>query len=155
MCTFSDPISSFQSTLHLICFDTALCEESHFSVMTLFDLPSLWKVSMIVFWTTASQQYFPLLWFQITRDTRNLYCMDGNLLKFKYKYSNILRYWIFYFHELEGLIIQIKTKKLLKCFTLHVLNLKYMKVSLFEISYKKKRTFSRYSIFFSIVYLKE
>ncbi len=25
-----------------------------------------------------------------------------------------------------------------KCFTLHVMNLKYMKVSLFEISYKKK-----------------
>ncbi len=29
-------------------------------------------------------------------------------------------------------------KKLLKCFTLHVMNIEYMKVSLFEISYKKK-----------------
>ncbi len=27
LCTFSYPISSFQSTLHLICFDTALCEQ--------------------------------------------------------------------------------------------------------------------------------
>ncbi len=38
----------------------------------------------------------------------------------------------------ETLIIKIKTKKLLKCFTLHAMNLKYMKVSLFEITYKKK-----------------
>ncbi len=29
-----------------------------------------------------------------------LYCMDGHLLKLKCKYSNILRYWIFDFHEL-------------------------------------------------------
>ncbi len=47
-----------------------------------------------------SQQCFPLLWFQRTRDTHNLYCMDAHLLKLKCKYSNILRYWIFYFHEL-------------------------------------------------------
>ncbi len=40
---------------------------------------------------------------------------------------------------------KIKTKKLLKCFTLHAMNLKYMKVSLFEITYKKKWTFSRHS----------
>ncbi len=38
--------------------------------------------------------------------------------------------------------------KPLKCFTLHVMNIKYMKVSLFEISYKKKFTFSPYSVFF-------
>ncbi len=40
LCTFSFSISSFQSTLHLICFDTALCEQSHLSVMTLCDLLS-------------------------------------------------------------------------------------------------------------------
>ncbi len=40
----------------------------------------------------------------------------------------------------------MKTKQLLKWFTLHVMNLKYMKVSLFEISYKKKNTF--FTIFF-------
>ncbi len=33
----------------------------------------------------------------------------------------------------------------MKCFTLHVMNIKYMKVWLFEISYKKKITFSRHS----------
>ncbi len=48
------------------------------------------------------------------------------------KYSNILRYWIFDFHNLYALIIKIKTKKLLKCFTLHVMNLEYMKVQFFE-----------------------
>ncbi len=37
----SYPNSSFQSTLHLICFDTALCKQPHLSVMTLCDLPSL------------------------------------------------------------------------------------------------------------------
>ncbi len=40
-----------------------------------------------------TQQSSPLLWFQRTRDTRNLYCRDGHLLKLKCKYSNILRYW--------------------------------------------------------------
>ncbi len=41
VCTFSYPISSFQSTLHLICFDTALIEQPPLLVMTLCDLPSL------------------------------------------------------------------------------------------------------------------
>ncbi len=36
LCTFSYPISSFQSTLHLICFDTALLEQPPLSVMILF-----------------------------------------------------------------------------------------------------------------------
>ncbi len=34
----------------------------------------------------------PLLLFQRTSNTRNLYCMDDHLLKLKCKYSNILRY---------------------------------------------------------------
>ncbi len=37
LCTFSYPISSFRSTLHLICFDTALIEQPPLSVMTLCD----------------------------------------------------------------------------------------------------------------------
>ncbi len=48
LCTFSYPISSFQSTLHLKCFDTALLEQPPLSVMTLCDLPSLWRVSASV-----------------------------------------------------------------------------------------------------------
>ncbi len=32
-----------------------------------------------------SQQCSPLLWFQRKRDTHNLYCMDGHLLKLKCK----------------------------------------------------------------------
>ncbi len=50
------PISSFQSTLHLICFDTALLEQPPLSVMTLCYLSSLWRVSMIVFWTIAKSE---------------------------------------------------------------------------------------------------
>ncbi len=56
--TFSYQISSFQSTLHLICFDTALLEEPHLSVMTLCDLQ--WRVSMIIFWTIAKSAVFPI-----------------------------------------------------------------------------------------------
>ncbi len=59
LCTFSYPISSFQSTLHLICFDTTLCEEPHLSVMTLCDLTSLWRVSIIVFSATAKSAVIP------------------------------------------------------------------------------------------------
>ncbi len=50
LCIFSYPIFSFQSTLHLICFDTALLEQPPLSVMILCDLLSMWRVSMIFFW---------------------------------------------------------------------------------------------------------
>ncbi len=59
LCTFSYPISSFQSTLHLICFDTALLEQPPLLVMTLCG--SLWRVSMIVFWTMAKSTVFPVI----------------------------------------------------------------------------------------------
>ncbi len=55
LCTFS-----YQSTLHLICFDTALLEQPPLSVMILCDLTSLWRVSMIVFWTIAKSAVFPI-----------------------------------------------------------------------------------------------
>ncbi len=48
-------------TLHLICFDTALLEQPPLSVMTLCDLSSLWRVSMIVFWTFAKSAVFPII----------------------------------------------------------------------------------------------
>ncbi len=57
--TFCYPsISSFQSTLHLICFDTALLEQPPLSAMTFCDSLSLWRVSMIVFWTIAKSAVF-------------------------------------------------------------------------------------------------
>ncbi len=61
LCTFSYLISSFQSTLHLICFDTALLEQPPLSIMTLWDLPSLWRVSVIVFWTIVKSAAFPII----------------------------------------------------------------------------------------------
>ncbi len=66
LCTFSYPNYSFQSTLHLICFDTALLEQPPLSVMTLCVLPSLWRVSMMSSGPLPSQQSSPLLWFQKT-----------------------------------------------------------------------------------------
>ncbi len=53
--------SSFQSTLHVICFETALLEQPALSIMTLCDFPSLWRVSMIVFWTIAKSAVFPII----------------------------------------------------------------------------------------------
>ncbi len=96
LCTFSYPISSFQSTLHLICFDTALLEQPPLSVMTLCDLLSLWRCQWSSSGPLPSQQCSPLLWFQRTRDTHNLYCIDDHLLNLKCKYSNILRYCFFF-----------------------------------------------------------
>ncbi len=59
LCTFSFPISSFQSTLHLICFDPP--PPPSLSVMTLCDLLSLWGVSMIIFWTIAESAVFSVI----------------------------------------------------------------------------------------------
>ncbi len=78
LCTFSYPNSSFQSTLHLICFDTALCKQPHLSVMTLCDYPLCGGHQCSSSGSLPSQQSSPLLWFQRTRDTRNLYCRDGH-----------------------------------------------------------------------------
>ncbi len=65
-------------TLHLICFDTALLEQPPLSVMTLCVLPSLWRVSMIIFWTIAKSAVFPVI--VLSKNKRyNLYCMDGHL----------------------------------------------------------------------------
>ncbi len=50
--------TQFQSTLHLICFDTVLLEQPPLSVITLCDLPSLWR---IVFWTIAKSAVFPII----------------------------------------------------------------------------------------------
>ncbi len=100
LCTFSYPNSSFQSTLHLICFDTALCEQQPLSVhdplITLFVegvndcLLDHCQVSSVPHYCGFKEQEIPL----------NLYCRDGHLMKVKCKYSNILWYWIFDFHEL-------------------------------------------------------
>ncbi len=61
LCIFPYPISSFESTLHLICFDTALLEQPPLSVMTLWDLLSLWRGSMIIFWSIANLAVFPII----------------------------------------------------------------------------------------------
>ncbi len=77
LCTFSYPNSSFQSTLHLICFDTALCKQPHLSVMTFCDLPSLWRASMFVFWIIAKSAVFPIifLFFLVSKNKRKPDCI--------------------------------------------------------------------------------
>ncbi len=90
LCTFSYPNSSFQSTLHLICFDTALCKQPHLSVMTFCDLPSLWRVSMFVFWIIAKLAVFPISVVSKNKRYPELYCRDGHLLNSN---VNILIFW--------------------------------------------------------------
>ncbi len=98
LCSFHYPISSFQSTLHLTCFDTALLEQPPLSVMTLCDLPSLWGVSMIIFWTIAKTAVFPFIVLSKNKRYPQFIQYGCHLLKLKCKYYNILRYWFFYFH---------------------------------------------------------
>ncbi len=94
-CLWTYPISSFQSNLPLICFDTALLEQPPLSVMTLCDLLSLWRVSMIVFWTIAKSAVFPII--AVSKNKRYPECI---LYGWKFietalftLYVNILIFW--------------------------------------------------------------
>ncbi len=140
LCTFSYPIYSIQSTLHLICFDTALLEQPPLSVMTLCDVPSLWRVSMIVFWTISKSAVFPII--ELSKNKRY-----PQFILYGWSFiENILRIFGFWLSLAVSSNHQ-NTKTLLKCFTLHVLNIKYMKVELFEMGNKKKLTFQLIQFF--------
>ncbi len=45
----------------LTCLDTALCEQPASLAMNVCGLPSLWRVLMIVFWTTVRSAVFPMI----------------------------------------------------------------------------------------------
>ncbi len=45
----------------LMCLDTELCEQPASFAMTYCVLPSLCKVSMVVFWTTVKSAVFPMI----------------------------------------------------------------------------------------------
>ncbi len=45
----------------LTCLDTALCEQPASLAINVCGLPSLWRVSMIVFWTTVRSAVFPMI----------------------------------------------------------------------------------------------
>ncbi len=93
LCIISYPISTFQSTLHtyicvyVLCFDAELCDQPHLWPSVIY--PLCGGCQWLSSGPLPSQQCFPLLWFQRTKDTHNLYCMDGHLMKLKCKYSNI------------------------------------------------------------------
>ncbi len=99
LCTFSYPISSFQSTLHLICFDKALLEQPPLSVMTLCNLSSLWRVSMIA-------AVFPMIVVhRIYREIHRIYTVW--MIIYWNSNVNILIFWD---TGRIALIIKIKTK---------------------------------------------
>ncbi len=47
----------------LTCLDTALCEQPASLAINVCGLPSMWRVSMIVFWTTIRLAVFPMIVF--------------------------------------------------------------------------------------------
>ncbi len=100
----------------------------------------------MIAWNIAKSAVFLII--VVSKNKWYPQCMDGHLLKLKCKYSNILRYCIFDFHELYALIIQIKTKKLLKCFTLNVINLNYIKNITLWNKLQEKMNFFMILIFF-------
>ncbi len=136
LCTFSYPISSFQSTFHLICFDTALLEQPPLLVMTFLLWLTLFvegvnnrpldnfQVSSVPHYCGFKEQQIPRIytvWMVIY--------WNPNI--------NILIFWDTDFWlslAVNSNHQNKKLKKLLKCFSLHVMNLKYMNVSLFEIN---------------------
>ncbi len=80
LCTYSYPISSFQSTLLWICFDTALLEQPPLSVMTLWLTLFVEDVNDRLL-DHCQVSTSPLLWYQRTRDTQNLYCMNSPFIE--------------------------------------------------------------------------
>ncbi len=141
LCSFSYPISSFQSTLHLICFDTALLEQPPLSVMALCDLSSLWRVSMIVFWAIAKSAVLPII---VLSKNKSIYTVW--MVIYWNSNVNILIFWEtdFWLSLAVSSNHQNKKNKKIKplmCFPLHAMHLIYVKVSLFDISYKKKMNF--------------
>ncbi len=92
LCTFFYLISSFQSTFHLICFNTALLDQPPLSVMTLCD-----SVSMIIFWIIAKSAVVPII--VVSKNKRYTKCIlyGWSFIETQSKYSNILRYWFLTF----------------------------------------------------------
>ncbi len=123
LCTFSYPISSFQSTLHLIFFDTALLEQPSLSVMTLFvegvndRLLDHCQVRSLPHYCGFKEQEIP-----------GIYTVW--MVSYWNSNVNILIFWDtnFWLSWAARSNHQNENKKLLKWFTLHVMNLKYMKV---------------------------
>ncbi len=91
------------------------------------------RVSLIVFWTIAKSAVFPIIVVS-KNEVPRIYTVW--MVIYWNSNVNIIIFWDTDFRLSLALIIKIKTKQLLMCFTLHVMNLKYMNVSLFEISYK-------------------
>ncbi len=60
-CTFFLPHLFLPFASLLMCLDTELCEQPASFAMTFCVLPSLCKVSMVVFWTTVKSAVFPMI----------------------------------------------------------------------------------------------
>ncbi len=63
----------------LMCLDTELCEQPASFAMTICVLPSLCKVSMVVFWKTVKSAVFPMIYAYRTRLRDHLKAFAGVL----------------------------------------------------------------------------
>ncbi len=136
LCTFSYPISSFQSTLHLICFDTALLEQPPLSVMTL--------------WLT--------LFVDGVNDRLLDHCQFSSVphyCGFKEQETPIIYsvWMVIYWNSNVNILIFLDTDFWLSLAVTnkkHVMNLKYMKVSLFEMLLEKMNFFTIFNLFLDL-----
>ncbi len=124
------------------CLDTALCEQPASLAMNVCGLPSLWRVSMIVFWTTVRSAVFPMM---VLPSEPN----GETILKAQETFAGVLIWladWhvIFWDSELVDFclmwakIITIKATKDLNYFSLSAFNLFNTRVSQFELNYWNK-----------------
>ncbi len=67
----------------LTCLDTALCEPPASLAMNVCGFSSLWRVSMIVFWTTVRSSVFPWLWSLVNQTERPFWRLRKPLQVFR------------------------------------------------------------------------
>ncbi len=83
----------------LTCLDTALCEQWASLAMNVCGLPSLWRVLMIVFWTTVRSAVFPMIvqhsepnWENILKAQETFAGVLSWLADWHVTYYNLLRF---------------------------------------------------------------
>ncbi len=121
----------------LTCLDTALCEAASL-VMNVCVFSSLWRVSMIVFWTTVRSAVFPMI-VSPSEPNWDHFEGSGNLCRCFELIS-----WLACYHILNcwewicGFLLNVSQNhqrtKDLNCFSLCALNLFNTRVSQFELA---------------------
>lgn len=95
----SNPLKAFPPTLfsssQVYMYTMALCKQPAFLVKAFSGSPSLWKVSMIIIWTTVKSAVFPMtVCTELDWNIHGIYTVWMAIIQ----YYNNLRYWVCEFH---------------------------------------------------------